>query len=73
MFLILAVPGVPKISYTFVRGASDYLYAPPLQVSLGNWVDNPAAPVANFDSQVSTQVQYAALSSSKQKADVGSC
>ncbi len=46
------LPGVPKISYTFVRGASDFLYAPPLQVSPGNWIDNPAAPAANFDVQV---------------------
>ena len=44
--------GVPKISYTFVRGASDYLYAPPLQVSPGVWVDNPAVPPTNFETQV---------------------
>ncbi|BDA42288.1 hypothetical protein COCOBI_03-1750 [Coccomyxa sp. Obi] len=52
-----SLKGVPKISYTFVRGASDYLYAPPLQVSPGNWIDNPAAPVANFDTQYRFAIQ----------------
>jgi hypothetical protein len=46
--------GMPKIKYTFVRGASDYLYAPPLEVSPGVWEDNPAVPPTNFDTQVHT-------------------
>ncbi|EIE20765.1 hypothetical protein COCSUDRAFT_43682 [Coccomyxa subellipsoidea C-169] len=52
-----SLKGVPKISYTFVRGASDYLYAPPLQVSPGVWVDNPAVPPTNFETQYRFAIQ----------------
>ncbi|KAK9901676.1 hypothetical protein WJX75_007959 [Coccomyxa subellipsoidea] len=49
--------GMPKIKYTFVRGASDYLYAPPLEVSPGVWEDNPAVPPTNFDTQYLFAIQ----------------
>ena len=40
------------MSFTLVRGNSDYLYSAPQLVSPGVYQDNPNSPEQNFNTQV---------------------
>ena len=53
---IFCPAGVPKIKYTFVRGASDYSYQPPFKTGPGTWAES-STPVANFGTQYTFAIQ----------------